>query len=69
MSDNEAHQIILELLTRLDTKLDTLSKTVSTLSTEVALLKRDKAWQKYIAGAVGSAVTLVITFIVKTKIN
>ena len=41
-----------------------LTKAVSDLATEIALIKRDRQWGKWLAGLVGSVATLVINFIV-----
>jgi hypothetical protein len=41
-----------------------LTKAVANLSLEVALLKRDKAWQKWVAGVVGSVLTLVVNTVI-----
>jgi hypothetical protein len=63
VSDNELHQIILSRLTDLSSKLDKLQETVYNLNVEVAVLKRDRQWGKYIAGIIGSVATLFISFI------
>ena len=63
MSDNELHQIILSRLTDLASKLDSVQKAVYDLNVEVALLKRDKQWGKYIAGIIGSVATIFISFL------
>jgi hypothetical protein len=43
-----------------------LTSAVANLTTEVALLKRDRAWGKWLAGIVGSVATLLLNaFITK----
>lgn len=54
-----SHEDIKEL--RSDIK--ELTKAVSDLTVEVALLKRDRAWGKWVAGVVGSGVTLMINLL------
>ena len=38
-----------------------LTKAVSELATEVALLKRDKAWARWVIGIISSGTTLLIS--------
>jgi hypothetical protein len=65
MSDSEFKQLLLQTLTKLDDKLDEISKEVAGLSTEIALLKRDKAWTKYLAGVVGGGISLALSMLLK----
>jgi hypothetical protein len=59
MSDGEAHQIILDLLAKLETKLDNMEKSMHNLDKKVALIERDKAWGRWLVGGTSSIITLI----------
>ena len=59
MSAGEAHQIILDLLSKLETKLDNMEKSMHNLDKKVALIERDKAWGRWLVGATSSVLTLI----------
>jgi tetrahydromethanopterin S-methyltransferase subunit F len=61
MSDKELTQLILNALSNLERKVDSLKEEVADLRTEAELIKRDKSWGKWLAGIVGSALTLIIS--------
>lgn len=61
MSNNEVQEILLDQIRQLSVKMDNLSTSVAGLSTEIALLKRDKAWSKWLIGTVSSLLTIGIT--------
>ena len=63
MSDKELIQLILASLNKLDNKLDMLTEEVSNLKLEAELIKRDKAWTKYLAGIVGGGISIVASLI------
>ena len=65
VSDNELHKLIISQLEDLASKLDKMQESVYNLNMEVALLKRDRQWGKYIAGIIGSIATMVIGYVVK----
>lgn len=64
MSENEAHQIILDLLTKLETKLDNMEKSMHNLDKKVALIERDRAWGRWLIGGTSSIFTLILSAII-----
>ena len=54
----------IEDIKELRSDIKELTKAVANLTTEVALLKRDRVWAKWVAGIVGSGLTLIINFFV-----
>jgi prefoldin subunit 5 len=61
MSSSEVQEILIDQIRQLSNKIDALNTSVSGLSTEIALLKRDKAWSKWLIGTISSLVTLGVS--------
>ena len=60
MGHDETQILLIKTLERLESKIESLNDTVGELSTEVALLKRDKAWARWLIGIASSVSTLVL---------
>jgi hypothetical protein len=65
MTDKELTQLILNSISRLESKVDDLRSEVSELRTESELIKRDKKWAQWIIGIVSSGLTFILTLWVK----
>jgi hypothetical protein len=55
------------MIDKLDGKIDKLREDLYEVREQTALVKRDRAWGKWIAGIFGSAITLVLDYVVRRQ--